>query len=247
MTASVASLWRHPIKSHGREALSKVTLTQGQTMPWDRTWAVAHDASKATNAEWSPCAGFSRVAKAPALMAITATLDQASETLTLRHPDRPDLTFQPDNQPERLIDWVRPLMPENRAASTRIVRVPGRGMTDSDFPSVTLCNHNSHRAVEQRVGHDLSIHRWRGNVWIDGLGPWEEFEWLDRDIRIGGAVLRPRERTDRCVATTANPKTGGRDADTLGALEHWGHQDFSVRAEVIEGGEIRLGDPVEPL
>ena len=242
MTGTVASIWRHPIKSHGREALEAVSLIAGQTMPWDRAWAVAHEVSKATNEAWSPCAAFSRVSKAPALMAITATLNEATETLTLRHPDRPDLTFQPDTQPELLIDWVRPLMPENRAASARIVRVPGRGMTDSDFPSVTICNHASHRAVEQRAGQALSTHRWRGNIWLDGLGPWEEWEWLDRDIRIGSAVLRVRERTDRCLATTANPETGQRDADTLGALAHWGHQDFSVRAEVIESGDIRPGD-----
>ncbi len=247
MTGRVASLWRHPIKSHGREAVETVTLTAGQSMPWDRVWAVAHETSKAGNDAWSPCAAFSRVSKAPALMAVTATLDEATETITLRHPDRPDLTFRPDAEPDRLIEWVAPLMPQNRAASARIVRVPGRGMTDSDFPSVTLCNHASHRAVEQRIGHELSIHRWRGNIWVDGLGPWEEFEWLDRDIRIGSAVLRVRERTDRCSATTANPETGKRDADTLAALKHWGHMDFSVRAEVIEGGEIRPGDKVERI
>lgn len=242
MSGTVASLWRHPIKSHGREALDAVSLTAGRTMPWDRVWAVAHEVSKATNEVWSPCAAFSRVSKAPALMAITATLNEATETLTLRHPDRPDLTFQPDTQAELLIGWVGPLMPENRAASARIVRVPGRGMTDSDFPSVTICNNASHRAVEQRAGQALSIHRWRGNIWLDGLGPWEEWEWLDRHIRIGGAVLRVRERTGRCAATTANPETGQRDTDTLGALSHWGHQDFSVRAEVIESGSIRPGD-----
>ncbi len=245
MTGSVASLWRHPIKSHGREALQDVTLKAGRTMPWDRVWAVAHEASKATNEAWSPCAAFSRVSKAPALMAVTARLNEASETVTLSHPDLPDLSILPDRDAEEFLAWVTPLMPADRAASARFVRVPGRGMTDSDFPSVTLCNLSSHRAVEQRVGQELSIHRWRGNIWIDGLGPWEEFEWIDQDIRIGAAVLRVRERTDRCLATTANPETGRRDADTLAALKSWGHQDFSVRAEVIEGGTVAIGDGVE--
>ena len=245
MTGRVTSIWRHPIKSHGRQELTQVTLTAGQTMPWDRTWAVAHEMSKTTNDAWAPCANFSRVSKAPALMAITAELDEASETLTLHHPDRPDLTFRPEADPQALIDWVRPLMPENRAASARLVRVPGRGMTDSDFPSVTLCNHSSHRAVEQRLSQDLSIHRWRGNIWLDGLGPWEEFEWMDKKIRIGSAVFQVREPTDRCLATTSNPETGRRDADILGALKHWGHQDFSVRAEVIESGDVKHDDPVE--
>jgi uncharacterized protein YcbX len=250
MTAArVESLWRFPIKSHGREALERVTLETGRTMPWDRVWAVAHEKSDATDAAWMPCAAFSRVGKAPRLMAVTARLDEATETLTLSHPDRPDLSFRPGDPADtpRFLDWVRPLMPENRAASARFVRVPGRGMTDSDFPSVTLCNMASHRAVEQRLGRPLSIHRWRGNIWADGLGPWEEFEWIGREIRVGGAVLRPRERTDRCAATTANPDTGRQDADTLGALESWGHTDFSVRCEIVGGGEIAPGDPVMPL
>jgi hypothetical protein len=247
MTPRVIGLWRHPIKSHGREELDAVTLTAGQTMPGDRVWAVAHDASDATDADWSPCVHFSRVAKAPALMAITARYDEAAGTVTLHHPDRPDLTFAPDREAQALIDWVAPLMPANRAQSARIVRVPGRGMTDSDFPSVTLCNMVSHRAVEQRLGKPLSIHRWRGNIWLDGLAPWEEFDWLDREVAIGETVLFVRERTDRCAATTANPETGHRDADTLGALESWGHQDFSVRAEVVRGGAIRTGDPVRLL
>ncbi len=247
MTNSVTSIWRHPIKSHGRETLRRVALSAGRTMPWDRVWAVAHEASKADGSSWVPCANFSRVSKAPALMAITAKLNEATETLTLSHPSQPDLQFAPDRDETAFLDWVRPLMPQDRAASARIIRVPGRGMTDSDFPSVTLCNLASHRAVEQRINQPLSIDRWRGNIWFDGVPPWEEFDWMDHHVQIGSAVFHVRERTDRCLATTANPDTGIRDADTLGTLEHWGHTDFSVRAEVIQDGEIAVGDSVRVL
>ncbi|MDU8912234.1 MOSC domain-containing protein [Aestuariicoccus sp. MJ-SS9] len=247
MTARVTEIWRHPVKSHGREPLERVTLTAGEAMPFDRLWAVAHERSTADGSTWVSCANFSRVAKVAALMAITAELDEAAETITLRHPDRPDLTFAPDRDAAAFLNWVRPLMPEDRLQSARIVRAQGPAMTDSDFPSVTLCNMSSHRAVEQRVGRPLSIHRWRGNIWIDGLAPWEEFDWIDRDVRIGGAVLRVRERTDRCASTHSNPDTGRRDTDILSALGSWDHGDFSVRAEVIEGGPIVTGDHVERI
>lgn len=59
MTGSVTSLWRHPIKSHGRESLDATTLIAGQTMPGDRVWAVAHEMSKADNSAWSRGANFS--------------------------------------------------------------------------------------------------------------------------------------------------------------------------------------------
>ncbi|CAD0185850.1 putative Fe-S protein [Ruegeria sp. THAF57] len=245
MSAEVTSLWRHPIKSHGHEAVETVTLNPGQTMPGDRVWAIAHEASKADGSEWVPCANFSRGAKAPQLMAITAKL--SGDTVALSHPQRPDLSFQPDTEQDAFLDWVKPLMPADRAASARIVRVPGRGMTDSDFPSVSLCNMASHRAVEQKLGKDLSIRRWRGNIWFNGLPLWEEFEWLGREVQIGQAVLHVRERITRCLATTANPDTGERDADTLAALNSWDHQDFGVYAEVIRGGEVKSGDTVQVL
>lgn len=247
MSMQVASVWRHPIKSHGREQLTTVTLTTGEAMPFDRLWAVAHDASKARDGQWASCQNFSRVSKAPELMAVTAQFDETTGTITLSHPGRPDLTVNPDADPDALIAWTAPLVPQNRALPSHVMRLDGRGYTDSDFASVTLCNLASHRAVEARLDTPLSIHRWRGNIWFDSDAPWIEFDWIGRDIRIGDAILRPRERTDRCLATTANPETGRRDADTLKALEAFGHQDFSVRAEVIKGGAVKPGDKVEPL
>lgn len=43
MTATVTEIWRHPIKSHGREPLESVTLEAGKALPLDRLWAVAHE------------------------------------------------------------------------------------------------------------------------------------------------------------------------------------------------------------
>lgn len=245
MNAKVTHIWRHPIKSHGREAVQTVTATPGQTLPGDRVWAVAHEASAADGSQWVPCANFSRGAKAPQLMAISARLN--GDTVTLMHPDLPELSFDPDTNQQVFLDWVKPLMPADRAASARIIRVPGRGMTDSDFPSISLCNLASHRAVEQKLGQYLSFHRWRGNIWFDGLPLWEEFDWLNREVQVGETVFRVRERITRCLATTANPETGARDADTLGTLNSWGHQDFGVYAEVVRGGTISVGDKVHLL
>ncbi|MCI5109985.1 MAG: MOSC domain-containing protein [Marivita sp.] len=244
MTATVTEIWRHPIKSHGREALDSVTVAAGGTVPFDRVWAVAHERSKADGSEWVSCGHFCRVAKLPSLMAITARFDEAQSRITLSHPDLPDLTFDPDGDSMAFLDWAQTLVLEDALRPARLIKARAQAFTDSDFPSVTLCNHASHRAVEQRVGQPLSHLRWRGNIWIDGLAPWEEFDWEGREVRIGEAVLRVRERTDRCKSTHSNPATGKRDVDVLSALDSWGHQDFSVRAEVIQGGAIKTGDEV---
>jgi len=79
-------------------------------------------------------------------------------------------------------------------------------------------NTASHAAVEGFHGGPLERERWRGNIWLDGLPAWEEWHWIDHNIQIGTAVLRVHKRIARCSHTTANPVTGQRDADTLGAL-----------------------------
>jgi uncharacterized protein YcbX len=90
------------------------------------------------------------------------------------------------------------------------------------------------------------MERFRGNIWLDGLPPWDEFDWLGLDIRIGEAVLRIRERITRCRATEVDPRSGQPDTDTLGALQAgWGHRDFGVYAEVLSGGRIAVSDQVE--
>lgn len=250
MTPTVASLQRHPLKSHGRETLSRVTLAEGRGLPWDRHWAVAHEAAKLVEGEWAPCANFSRGSKAPGLMAINASLDEATATLTLTHPDRPVLSFRPDDGDDaaRFIDWVRPLCPAERAMPARIYSVPGRGMTDTDYPSVSLIGLASNRALGEYVGLDMSPLRWRANVWIEGLRPFEERGWIGRKVRLGGAVLKIEEPKERCLATTANPATGQRDIDTLTALRAMhGDQDFGVYATVVEGGTVDVGDTLELL
>jgi uncharacterized protein YcbX len=249
VTPRLAQIWRHPIKSHGREALAAVTLAAGQAMPWDRHWAVAHAAAKVDPArpEWAVCGNFSRGSKSAALMAINATLDADARHITLTHPDRPKLAFHPDDPADaaRFIDWVRPLVAKGQPEPAAIVALPGRGMTDTDYPSVSLINIASNAALGGLMGTDLSPLRWRGNLWLDGLGPWLEFDWVGRTIRLGAAVLEVKEPIVRCRATTANPATGRVDADTLAALMAGpGHQHFGIYARVIEGGTIRPGDAV---
>ena len=104
----------------------------------------------------------------------------------------------------------------------------GRGVTDTDDPSISLLNLACNADLAARVG--------------------AEFDLVGRTLRIGGAELQVRESIRRCMATTANPATGARDLDTLAALNtNWNHQDFGIYAEVSRTGAIVVGAPVEVL
>ncbi|MEM8789185.1 MAG: MOSC N-terminal beta barrel domain-containing protein [Pseudomonadota bacterium] len=240
--AEIARLYRHPIKGVGAEELPATDVRAGQTLPGDRLWAVAHEAAKLTEG-WNRCANFIRGAKSAQLMAITAKTE--ADTVTLSHPDRPDLRLNPDGDPQRLIDWVRPLCDPNRAQPSQVIKATQQGMTDAPFPSVSILNYASLRVLEGRAGRSLDPRRFRGNIWVDFADPWEEWEWVGNRLLIGGVVFEVRERITRCLATHANPETGQPDTDMLGILEETlGERDFGVYAVAETGGRIAVGDPV---
>ena len=57
--ATIAHIFRHPIKGVGVEEVSSVTFEAGKTMPWDRVWAIAHEAARLDDG-WNPCVNFIR-------------------------------------------------------------------------------------------------------------------------------------------------------------------------------------------
>lgn len=246
MTASLSGIYRHPIKSLGRERVERADLASGGWLPGDRLWAVAHERAKLPEDRWALCANFLRCTHGPGLMATTADLDEAFRTVVLDHPVAGRLELAPDKVDAfpTLQGWLSSVWPQALPAPTGIYRYRGGSLTDNPNPWLSVHNMASHRAIEDRVGRTLSIHRWRGNIWLDGLAPWQEFEWIGREIRIGSVTLRVEERIGRCKATDANPSTGERDIDMLGVLRTWGHQDFGVFAEVIGDGAIVTGDRV---
>jgi hypothetical protein len=244
----VAHLVRHPIKSAGYEPVVEAVLFEDAAFPFDRVWAVAHAAARLSDPPgWAPKLQFLRGWGSAELMAIRCRSDEAIGSLTLSHPRRPTETFRPDDPDDaaRLIDWLRPLWPENRPEPARVIRVPNQALTDQDQPLISINSVASLTDLSARMGQTLSPHRFRGNIWIKGWAAWAELDLIGQEITVGSARLRVEEPIGRCRATAANPDTGKQDADTMGALEAaYGHTDFGVFARVVAGGRVAVGDEV---
>jgi len=243
----LSEIWRYPIKSHGRESIAEIKVVAGKALPRDRLWAVVHENSSVDGSQWAACHNFSRGSKAPGLMAIESYFDETTNRLTLSHPDKKQITFCPDTESDILIDWTRDLIPDGRSGSVKLIRAKVAAMTDTEYQSITICSSSSHNSLASEMGLDLSKKRWRGNLWIDELEPWEEMTWIGKIVQIGNVQFHVIENVQRCMATTANPETGVRDADTLGALKAHGHQNFSVYAIAKNNGDLRLGDKLRVL
>jgi hypothetical protein len=244
---SVARLYRHPVKGLGEESLAEAALVPGRAMPFDRHWAIAPAGS-----DWDPETGgwveprhFVTQTFVPGLARATVAWDEAARRLALSHPERGEIALDPDAEEGQamLADWIGPLAELRRPGPYRIARLDTGGFTDDPDAHVSINSLSSLAALEQAAGAELAHIRFRGNIWLDGLAPWEEFDLVGREIAIGPVRLHVTERIERCNATTASPVSGARDVPVPDILQRqWGHRDFGVYAEVIEGGTLRLGD-----
>lgn len=89
--------------------------------------------------------------------------------------------------------------------------------------------------------------RLRPNVVIGEVSGLAERSWPGRRLRIGTALVSVASLRGRCVMTTYDPDTLSQDVSVLRRIV----KDFGGRmaldCDVLEGGRIAVGDPVELL
>lgn len=250
MTAILAHIFRHPIKSIGHEEIRTASLEEGRVLPFDRIWAVATAQAKFDGplTGWASKMNFVRGAAAPGLMAVAAQT-HGDGKIELTHPDLPPLRIDPDMPADqaRLMDWLRPLWGDNHPAPRGIER-PGVALTDQREARISILSLSSLADFERRTGVTMSPHRFRGNLWVSGWAPWAERDLVGQTLRIGSATIEIVEPIGRCRATNASPETGTEDLDTLAALRSaHGDQDFGLFGNVTGPGVVTRGDEVEIL
>lgn len=244
----VAQICRHPVKSLGEETLERVTLSAGRHMPWDRVWAVQHGRSEfdQDNPCWVSARNSVTQTSTPAVAQITSAFDEATGMLRLTHPDLPPFEADPDTSEgaAALSDWLAPIAGPAGPPPYSVARLADGALTDFSDTHLAIGSLASLRALEDMAGGALDRRRFRMNLWLDGLAPWEEFDWLGREITVGAARLKITDRVTRCAATHASPESGRRDVDVTRLLhDRFGHMDFGVYAQVIGDGVIAVGDP----
>ena len=115
--------------------------------------------------------------------------------------------------------------------------------TDSKSGFVSLLNLASVAAIAKAQGAPIDPLRFRANIYLEGMEPWEETALVGETLRLGGARLEILKMTDRCAATGVAPGVGRRDMDLVQTLrKNFGHVDCGVYARVAESGRIALGD-----
>ncbi|MEM6624547.1 MAG: MOSC domain-containing protein [Pseudomonadota bacterium] len=249
MTWTIAEIYRHPVKSLGQESLEQADLAAGKPMPFDRAWAVAHGASDwdPSTPGWLNCRQFVTQRNIAEMSRTTVRYDDASGVLTLSHPTQPDLAVKPaeEDGAEALTAWLAPLAEIRQKGPYRLASAPGVAFTDGDDCHLSMAAVASREDLSNRIGQALQAIRFRMNLWIDGMTAWHELTLEGREVQIGATRLKFLHPCERCNATNANPETGTFDTQIPGILQRdFGHMDFGINAQVVQGGTVRRGDKI---
>jgi hypothetical protein len=246
---TVRQLCRYPVKGLSPDPLESVRLEPGETMPFDRAYAVENGPGRfdPQAPRHLPKINFLMLMRDERLAALETRFEPDTQVLTIlrdgKQVARGDLSTKLGRQ--MIEQFIAGYMPGELKGAPRIVTAPGHSFSDVAEKCLHLVNLETVRELGKELGRDLDPLRFRANVYFEGLEPWAESRWLDRQIHVGGALLEVFSLTPRCAATDVDPDTATRDTSIPpDMLRMYGHNDLGLYAKVVEGGEINVGDEI---
>jgi uncharacterized protein YcbX len=245
----VAALYRYPVKGLSPEAVSEVELRPGQTVPFDRVYAIENGPGRFDPARpvHLPKINFLMLMRDERLATLETRFDPATSVLTLNRGGKQVARGNLATPVGRQIveQFLAAYMAGSLRGAPKVVSAAGHSFSDVSAKCLHIVNLATVRELERAIGQPVDPLRFRANVYVEGVEPWAELDWLGKSLDVGGAKLAVFDRTTRCEATNVDPKTGARNLAVPAALlRTWGHSDFGVYANVTGPELIKAGDAV---
>jgi uncharacterized protein YcbX len=247
-TATLAGLYRHPVKGFTPEPMEAVRLSPSEGFPFDRLWAVENGPSGFDPAApaFVPKQKFTVLASLPQVAAATTRYDEATGIL---HASAEGLTsiaadLGETAGREAFAAWTADLLGDDARGPLKVVEAPGQHrFTDHPQGQVSLINLASVRDLSEQIGVELDPLRFRANLYVDGWPAWIENGWTGETLTLGAvraSVLKP---IVRCAATHVDLKTARRDVEVTRALfELNGDMHCGIYLNVAVAGRLAVGD-----
>jgi uncharacterized protein YcbX len=246
----VQAIYRYPVKGLSPEALARTRLAPGQTIAADRRYAIENGPSGFDPAApaYFPKIRFLMLMRNERLARLETRYDDATHVLTIqeggREIARGDLSTAEGRA--TIEDFFRAFSADELRGPPQVLQAPGHSFSDVARKVVSIINLASVAAIETAVGAPVHPLRFRANVYVAGWPAWHEFDLVGHEIAIGPAArLKIVKRIVRCAATNVDPDTGMRDLAIPATLtQTFGHMDCGIYGEVVNGGDIAVGDAV---
>ena len=248
MAVTVAKICRYPLKGLSAETLPEVELAPGEPLPHDRRFALALGSTPVDGPRigWLPKTSFLSLINQKKLAKLRTRFDADGGILTVerggKQVARGDVTIPVGRA--MIEEFFAAFMGEGARGRPKLVEAAdGDVLSDHPTAVVSIINLASVKDLERVTGKPINPARFRGNFYLEGLDPWAEFDWLGREIAIGGARLEITQRINRCAATNVDPETADRDLNIPKDLQRgFGHVDLGVYGCVTAAGRVAAGD-----
>jgi GntR family transcriptional regulator / MocR family aminotransferase len=238
------NIYHYPIKGLSGQPLASVALTKGKPFPHDREFALARPGVplQADNPRWAKKGLFVMLMLEEALAKVKTHLDPDTLQFDVRSGNQTILSINlnEDGAKNVIEEYFHQLVPSLPAPPTLVRSIDGHFMDKPDNV-ISLINLATLRSLEKQWGTTIDPLRFRANLYVDTENAWEEFDWVDQEIRLGDVVFRVDRRNGRCGATNVNPASGVRDMDIPGSLRaSFGHKDLGIYLTVEKSGTIAV-------
>lgn len=247
MPLTLTAIHHYPVKSCRGQSLPGSTLTPSG-LPFDRRWMVASENGRMITGRTHPAlvlvgaepdaAGLTLTAPGMAALRVDNTAFAAAHPASVWKDD-----FSAWHGALEADAWLSTYLGE----AVRLLwtgEQPSRRLQETipvsfaDGYPLLLIGEASLADLNQRIGRDLSMQRFRPNLVVSGALPFAEDGW--QRIRIGDAVLRLSKPCERCVFTTVDPDTGEKSVDQQPLRALAGYRKATKEA----GGGVLFGQNV---
>jgi uncharacterized protein YcbX len=246
----VAAIYRYPVKGLSPEPLDSIALKPGETIPYDRAYAIENGPSGFDLAapKTLPKILYLMLMRNESLAALQTRFDETTATLTIRQNGV--IAIEGDLSTEDGRRAIEAFFAEYAAADLRgpprILHAPGFSFSDVASKVVSLINLESARTLGREIGAEVNPLRFRGNLHVEGMDAWDEFALVGQRLAIGSVTFEGVKRIERCAATNVDPVTARRDLRIPASLQRiYGHADCGTYLRVVEGGTISVGDELK--
>ena len=112
--------------------------------------------------------------------------------------------------------------------------------------SISLINISSIKDFEKKIDHKIDHERFRGNIYINNIKPWNEFSWINKKIIINDCSFIVLKKIPRCSATNLRLNSDIFDINVPQKLrEVYGHIDMGVYLKPLNNGTININDTIK--
>ncbi len=249
---SVKQLWRYPVKSLQGEQLDSTELSDA--IPGDRVWGII-------DLETNLLLSAKRV---PKLLEGHARIIGDHCIITI---GRNEISSQEPNVDEKLSNWlgrdamlIQPVSGETRSIEIEwddgSVETPedpnifefstSPGWFFDSSSSLHLIGTATLDLLEKRVGKGSGdVRRFRPNIVAQTDEPFEENNWVGKDLLIGSTEIHVKKRTDRCIVITRAFDNYESSRATLRYLAENHDREAGISMNPVKAGLISVGDQIE--